>query len=296
MAEDRRRGLGRGLSALLGEAEPPSSAAETRAGIRRVPIELLHPGRFQPRQRFDEAALAALADSVTAQGVLQPLLVRPSPTLANGFEIIAGERRWRAAQRARLADVPVLVHELGDREALELALVENIQREDLLPLEEARGYQRLIDEFRYTQEQLAARVGKSRSHLANMMRLLGLPDAVKRLLEDGKLTAGHARALLGAADPEALAQAVVRRGLSVRETERAVQARVAATPDPHLTAPRDPNVAALERELTALLGLKVAIHSDGGPKGSVEIRYRSLDQLDALLLRLKMPLTARQGG
>jgi ParB family chromosome partitioning protein len=293
MTDERRRGLGRGLSALLGESEPAAAApAEAKAGIRMVAIEHLHPGRFQPRKRFDEDAMAALAASVAAQGVLQPLLVRRSQTMLDGFEIIAGERRWRAAQRARLVELPVLVHDLDDRAALELAIVENVQREDLQPLEEARGYQRLIEEFRYTQEQLASRVGKSRSHVANMIRLLGLPEAVKLLLEDGRLTAGHARALLGAADPEALAQQVLRLDLSVRQTERAAQAPRPETAK-DAAALRDPNVAALEHEMTTVLGLKVSIRIDGPARGSVEIRYRSLDQLDSVLAKLKAPATGR---
>ncbi len=286
MTDERRRGLGRGLSALLGEAEP-AAPAEANSGIRRVAIELLHPGRFQPRRRFDEDSMSALAASVAAQGILQPLLVRRSQTLADGYEIIAGERRWRAAQRARLHEVPVLVHDLGDREALELALVENVQREDLQPLEEARGYQQLIEEFHYTQEQLAERVGKSRSHVANMIRLLGLPEAVKLLLDDSRLTAGHARALLGAKDPVALAHEVLRLDLSVRQTERAVQSQQSGAAKDTRPAPRDPNVVALEHEMTTILGLKVAIHTDGSARGSVTIRYRSLDQLDGVLAKLK---------
>ncbi|HZT51469.1 MAG TPA: ParB/RepB/Spo0J family partition protein [Stellaceae bacterium] len=289
---EQRRGLGRGLSALLGE-EPPTPAAEAPAGVRAVPIERLHPGRFQPRRRFDEEGIAALADSIAAQGVLQPLLVRRSQTMLDGYEILAGERRWRAAQRAKLHEVPVLVREIGDREALELALVENVQREDLQPLEEAQGYQRLIDEFGYTQEQLAYRVGKSRSHVANTTRLLSLPPAVRARLDDGSLSAGHARALLRAPDPVALMHDILRLELSVRQTEHAVQVQreepkyvFPAPPKPQ----RDVDLVAVERELSGLLGLKLTVHpSKGGKSGVLQIRYRSLEQLDEVLAMLRAP-------
>jgi ParB family transcriptional regulator, chromosome partitioning protein len=286
MIEERRRSLGRGLSALLGD-EAPAAPAEPGSGVRAVPIERLHPGRFQPRRRFDDESLAALADSIAAQGVLQPLLVRPSTTMLDGFEILAGERRWRAAQRARLHEVPVIVRALADRDALEIALVENIQREDLQPLEEARGYQRLIEEFAYTQEQLAQRVGRSRSHIANMIRLLSLPDGVRTLLEDGRISMGHARALLGAPEPEALAREVVRLGMSVRETERAAQRPTTAPAGRAARSAPDPDVAALEAALAASLGLKVSLHPRAGESGTIEVHYRTLDQLDLVLNRLR---------
>ena len=199
-----------------------SALAGSNPGDVARRIDQLHPGRFQPRKNFDEASLASLVESVIAQGILQPLLVRPSPDKPGSFEILAGERRWRAAQRARLHEVPVVVRELGDREALEIALVENIQRQDLTPLEEATGYQRLIDEFQHTQEALATALGKSRSHLANMLRLLTLPAAVQALLAGGRISAGHARALIMAKDPVALAKRIVAEELSVRETEAPV--------------------------------------------------------------------------
>lgn len=289
-----RRGLGRGLSALFGDEQPAPAqppAAETQSGVRMVPIERLHPGRFQPRRHFDEDALKALAESIAAQGVLQPLLVRKSPSMLDGYEILAGERRWRAAQRAMLHELPVLVRDIGDREALEVALVENVQREDLQPLEEARGYQRLVDEFSYTQEQLAHRVGKSRSHVANTLRLLSLPEAVRQHLEAGRLSAGHARALLGALDPETLVREVLRLELSVRQTEHAVQAQretpretVEPAPPP---ARRDPNLVAVERDLSNLLGLKLSIRLEGGERGMLQVRFRSLAQLDEVLALLK---------
>jgi ParB family transcriptional regulator, chromosome partitioning protein len=293
MAE-QRRGLGRGLSALLGEETPPTPPP---AGIKTVPIERLHPGRFQPRRHFDEPALDALAQSIAAQGVLQPLVVRPHPSRADDFEIFAGERRWRAAQRAKLHELPVVVRPVGDRDALEFALVENVQREDLNALEEAEGYQRLLAEFAYTQEELAQRVGKSRSHVANMIRLLALPEEVKALVTSGVLSAGHARALLGVADAVALARNAVQYGMSVRQVEAAAHAKAhpaglaVTTP-----APRDPNIAAFEKELGMALGMKIAIRAkDAGPDGwrgggELTIHYRTLDQLDDLVRRLRVPV------
>jgi ParB family transcriptional regulator, chromosome partitioning protein len=287
MSPDVRRGLGRGLSALLGEDAPPPAAA----GVRTVPVEHLHPGRFQPRRRFDEDALEALAQSIAAQGVLQPLVVRPHRDRPGEYEILAGERRWRAAQRAKLHEVPVVLRDVADRDALEFALVENVQREDLNALEEADGYQRLIAEFNYTQDALAQRVGKSRSHVANTLRLLALPDEAKAMVADGRLTAGHARALLTARDPLALAREAVRHGMSVRQVENAArpsEGRSAATAAPM----RDANVAALEQELQMRLGMKVAIRHPAGVAGGGElaIRYRTLDQLQDLIERLKNPL------
>jgi ParB family chromosome partitioning protein len=226
----------------------------------------------------------ALADSIRTNGILQPILVRRHPQTPNSFEIVAGERRWRAAQIARLHEVPVIIREIADGEALELALVENVQRQDLSPLEEAEGYRRLIEEFKNTQEDLARRVGKSRSHVANTLRLLGLPEPVKALLEQGRLTAGHARALLSGADPAALAEQVVARGLNVRQTERLVQQRQ-SDPSAKTTREKDADTVALERDLSALLGLRVTI-SIQGRGGALTIHYRTLEQLDDVLKRL----------
>ncbi len=276
------RGLGRGLSALFGDE------AETPKNLRTVATELLHPGRFQPRRNFDEASLQALADSVRAQGILQPILVRRSLDNPNNFEILAGERRWRAAQAAQLHEVPVIVRELGDREASEIALVENIQRQDLNAIEEARGYKRLIDEFGHTQEALAAALGKSRSHIANTMRLLNLPEEVQGMIVDGSLTAGHARALVNAPDALELAKEVVHYGMSVRQTELAAKARRA--PDDGAGGARltkkDANVVALEQELSQQLGVKVTLSADE-TGGTLSLRYRTLDQLDAILAKLR---------
>lgn len=274
MSSSRRPApLGRGLAALLGEPK-----AET-PGIRLLPIGDLEPGPFQPRQAFAEAPLRELAASIRAQGVLQPILVRPKPDTKDRYQIIGGERRWRAAQLVPLHEVPVVVRALADRDALAAALVENLQRQDLDPLEEAEGYRRLLDEFGLTQEALGEAVGKSRSHVANTLRLLALSPAVRILVQQGALTAGHARALLTAPDAEALAQQVVARGLNVRQTE-ALAARAPAEARP--AAPRDPETEALARNLAQHLGLAVAIRSDGAA-GDVTIRFKDLDQLDGLV-------------
>jgi len=283
--EGRRRNLGRGLSALFGEESEDYAALDRLRQAKTVPIDFVRPGRFQPRQRFDEEALQALAQSIREKGVLQPLLVRRHPEAANAYEIIAGERRWRAAQMAQLHEIPVVIREFEDREALEIALVENIQRQDLSPLEEAEGYRRLMEEFGHTQERLAEAVGKSRSHVANMMRLLGLPDTVKELLAAGTLSAGHARALLNAADPAALAAEVVRRGLNVRATEKLAQAARGQGSAPAPKPPKDADTAALERDLANLLGLRVTVNF-AGRGGSLTIHYRTLEQLDDVLRRL----------
>ena len=278
----RRRQLGRGLAALFGEAE--GDAAADLAPQRQVPIELIRPGAFQPRRRFAEAELDALAQSIREKGILQPLLVRPLAGEEAAFELVAGERRWRAAQRVGVHEVPVIVRPLADSEALEIALVENVQREDLAPLEEAEAYSRLMEEFGRTQASLAEAVGKSRSHVANTLRLLSLPAPVRRRLDEGELSAGHARALLAATDPVALAAEVVRRGLNVRATERLVQRR-AEMPRPRRRL-RDADTVKLEGDLGALLGLRVTLE----PKkrgGALTLHYASLDQLDRVLSLLR---------
>jgi ParB family chromosome partitioning protein len=280
-AGGRRRGLGMGLSSLLGAADPVLSAADDEP--RRVPVEFLQPTALQPRRRFGADELATLAESIRAKGVMQPLVVRRRPDGGEGFEIVAGERRWRAAQMAGVHDLPIVIHELSDRETLEVAILENVQRQDLSPLEEAEGYRRLLDEFGHTQEALASTIGKSRSHIANLLRLLGLPASVRALLENGDLSAGHARALLGAANPVALGERVVRQGLNVRQTEALVRADGAATTRA-ATAP-DADSRALERELSGRLGLPVTLKRRG-IGGAITIAYRSLDQLDALIKRL----------
>ena len=279
----KKRGLGRGLSALLGEEKAiPEAGAK---GELRLRIDQIRPGRFQPRRNFGDETMKSLVDSVIAQGILQPILVRPYPGKPGEYEILAGERRWRAAQKARLHEVPAVVRDLGDRAALEIALVENIQRQDLTPIEEAQGYKRLIDEFKHTQEELAAALGLSRSHVANTLRLLSLPDAVQKMLGDGRLSAGHARALVTAHDPLALAKTIIEWEMNVREaeglvkTERGHGARKKA-------APRNADIVALERDLGRSLGLKVSI-AHGKKGGTLTIRYLSLDQLDEVLKKLR---------
>jgi ParB family chromosome partitioning protein len=284
----RRRSLGMGLAALLGgERELLGSAVggPTPPHVELVPIEFLRPSPLQPRRRFAEEELDGLARSIREKGVLQPLLVRPAPDGAPGYEIVAGERRWRAAQRAGLHELPIQVRTLADRDVLELALVENLQRADLGPLEEARAYRRLIDEFGHDAEEIGAVLGRSRSHIANTLRLLALPEPVAALLEEGRLSAGHARALLAAADPVGLAAEVVRRELSVRETEALVRARAASPARQRSHRRRDPNLVAAEQRLSTRLGLPVAI-LPAAKGGRLSIRYSSLDQLEALLHRL----------
>ena len=285
MAAEKKRNLGRGLSALLGEDSEDYARLDRLRVSKMVPIELVHPGRFQPRHGTDEESIKELAQSIGEKGILQPILVRRQSDEPNAFEIIAGERRWRAAQIAKLHEVPVIIKDLTDAEALEVALVENLQRQDLSPLEEAEGYQRLIDEFSHTQEKLSRVVGKSRSHVANMMRLLALPDPVKTFLDVGTLSAGHARALLMADDPAALAGVVVSKGLNVRQTEGLVRrAKEPAKAKPPLRT-KDTDTLALERDLENLLGLRVDIRFRNGG-GTLSVHYSSLEQLDEILQRL----------
>ena len=329
MAE--RKNLGRGLSALLGEDDeddiatpvsvapssdgaPPGApddvddatpvaapggegdAASSRRGPQMMPIEHLQPGKYQPRHAMSDAELKELAQSIKDKGVLQPLLVRPLSGGGHGdatHEIIAGERRWRASQLAQIHEVPVLVRALDDQETLEVALVENLQRQDLSPLEEADGYRRLMDEFSHTQEVLSDVIGKSRSHVANMLRLLNLPEDVKDMLDDGRLSFGHGRALSGAADPSALAARVVKKGLNVRQTERLVKqekgggtgGRSGAGGAAKGAREKDADTRALEHDLGNLLGLSVDIRSHG-PKGTITFHYDTLEQLDDLLGRI----------
>ena len=293
--EPRKRGLGRGLSALLGEPisgvvksdeVAPAAGATAGGGVRTLPVEYLRPGKYQPRHHFDQAAIDDLTQSVREKGVIQPLLVRQ--LAENAYEIIAGERRWRAAQAAMLHDVPVVVRELDDSEALELALIENLQRQDLTPLEEAEGFRRLMDEFQHTQEALAKALGKSRSHVANMIRLLGLPEPVKRMMDEGTLSAGHARALLTAEDPIALAKQVVERGLNVRQTEKLAQDAVGSAGRTTAKADKpekDTDLIALERSLSNMIGLQVTITTQARG-GDLSIHYNTLDQLDEVIARL----------
>jgi ParB family chromosome partitioning protein len=271
---------------------PGGAASEDRPSIdmdgktETVPIEYLRPNRLQPRRRFDKDGIRALADSIKENGVLQPILVRRHSGRRNQFEIVAGERRYRAAKLARLQAVPVIIRQISDRQALEFALVENIQRRDLTPLERAEGYHRLIQEFNHTQEDLARVLCKSRSHVANTLRLLNLSPAIKGMLQDGKLSAGHARALLNAERPEELAQRIVSDGLSVRATENFAQpAKTNGPGSPIIKVPKSPEIVILERDLAALLGLKVTI-STHGQGGTLAVRFTSPAQLEDILRRL----------
>jgi len=284
MTPKKTKKLGRGLAALLGDQAEDYQALDKVRSTKQVAIEYLKPGRYQPRRLMDDGPIAELAASIKDKGIIQPIVVRRHPDDATHFEIIAGERRWRAAQVAQLHEVPILVREFTDQEALEVALVENLQRQDLSPLEEAEAYQRLMDEFGHTQEELSQGIGKSRSHIANTIRLLGLPDEVKAMLDDGRLTAGHARAILVTDDPVELARKVVARNLNVRETERLAKSGP-AKPTTSKGPSKDADTLALERDLTNLIGVRVTI-SPKGQGGTLALSYKSLDQLDEILGRL----------
>jgi len=283
----RPSGLGRGLSSLLGEVAQEASVAPgevTRGSVQMIPVASIEPHPGQPRRVFQEEGLIELAASIQARGVIQPIVVRPH---GHRFQIVAGERRWRASQRARLHEIPAIVREFSDEETLEVALIENIQRQDLNAIEEAHAYKRLVDDYAHTQEELGRLVHKSRSHVANLLRLLDLPAKVQVLVGTGQLSMGHARALITAPDPEALAEEVIRRGLSVRETAKLAKAgkkRRESRPAAE-TMGSQADIAALERQLGDLLGLKVAIrHSPAG--GAVTLAYSTLDQLDMICQRL----------
>ena len=278
---DRPRGLGRGLSALIGdEVAAVRGEPAAKKDTRTLPVAFLKPGKFQPRKRFDEQPLADLAASVREKGVLSPILVRP--TGPDSYEIVAGERRWRAAQIAQLHDVPVVVREMADGEALEIAIIENVQRADLNAMEEAAAYEELISRFGRTQEDVAKEVGKSRSHVANAVRLLRLPDQVQAWIREGKLTAGHARTLLSVADPQARAAELIAGEMSVRQAEQ----RSAKKPKGRGKPRKDPNISDLESNISNRLGLKVEIVHKGDKGGEVRIAYKTLEQLDDLTRRL----------
>ncbi|MEI8697996.1 ParB/RepB/Spo0J family partition protein [Mesorhizobium sp. M6A.T.Ce.TU.002.03.1.1] len=291
MSEDlSRKRLGRGLAALIGEIDRP--AAVEKQGMNadgKVPIEFLSPNPKNPRRHFGDADLTDLAQSIREHGVVQPVVARPSPTQAGRYEIIAGERRWRAAQRAGLSEIPIIVRDVNDRTALELAIIENVQRTDLNPVEEAMGYQQLIDDHGYTQADLGQVIGKSRSHVANTLRLLKLPDVIRDMLVDGALSAGHARTLVTAEDPAGLAKRIVEEGLSVRQAEALAQMPAGAPTvkrQPAEPAQKDADTLALEKLMTDTIGMIVTIeHKERG--GVLRVAYRTLDQLDELCRRLK---------
>jgi len=286
-----KRGLGRGLSALMSDvpATDDTAGEAPPRPDRQLPIDVLVPNIHQPRRNFSEEALNELAASIREKGIIQPLIVRPAKQ-EGLFEIVAGERRWRAAQSAQLHELPVIVREMTDSEVLEIAIIENIQRADLNALEEAEGYRQLMDRFGHTQERIADALGKSRSHVANLLRLLGLPDEVQAHLREGRLSAGHARALITAEDPAMLAREVIDKGLTVRKAEELARAGAAPrkrkTPD-NAPAEKDADTKALEGDISAALGMTVRIdHRSGGEGGQVSIGYDTLDQLDEICRRL----------
>ena len=290
-AKPPARGLGRGLDALFSDADPDAPAAQGGEGVRTLPISLMTPNPGQPRRRFAEDELEGLAQSIRENGLIQPILVRPLPGDDEHYQIVAGERRWRAAQQAGLHEAPVLVRELDDREVLEIALVENLQRADLNPIEEAAAYQVLKDNFKRRQEDISRAVGRSRSHVANTLRLLDLPKSVRAYLETGELSAGHARAIGGAPDIAALAERIVAEGLSVREAEKLARAAQAgedvSRPKPPPAEVPDIDAAALADDMARQLGMRVEVrHKDG--KGEMVIRYDTLEQLDEVCRRLTL--------
>lgn len=305
---DKKRGLGRGLSALIGDVDiglsadvkaptkdkskktsTPSSEESSSQGLRNLGVEKLVPGKFQPRREFDKGALKELANSIREKGILQPILARPNPDggAKSPYEIVAGERRWRAAQIAQLHDVPVIVRDMTDNEALQIGIIENVQRSDLNPIEEAEGFQRLIDEFSYTQEVLAKTLGKSRSHIANTLRLVGATNKVREYLVAGQLSAGHARALLGHPNADRLASDIVKQGLSVRDVEKLVADKKPSKGGSKSKKPaeKDTDTRALEKSIADNLGLSVAIQHDKDG-GHVRVSYKTLEQLDEVVRRL----------
>ena len=287
--ESGRRRLGRGLAALIGDASSEFEVVERVRGIRKVAIDLIKANPKNPRRLFKEEDLEELAGSIRQHGMIQPVVVRPAPAGGSGYELIAGERRWRAAQKAGQHEIPVIIQDVTDREAMEIAIIENVQRQDLNPLEEAMGYDQLIREFEYTQNDLAAVIGKSRSHVANTLRLLKLPEPVKEYLNEGALTAGHARALIAAPDPAALAKRIVEEGMTVRSAETLAQATIS---EPHGRAKaakpdKDADTRALEKRLSDALGLSVEIRHKPNGSGEMRLGYANLDQLDDIIRRLE---------
>ncbi len=293
MADEHRSRLGRGLASLIGDVGGEAAHVERPRGQRKVPIEFIKANPRNPRRNFTDAELSELTESIKQHGVIQPIVVRPVKGASDRFEIIAGERRWRAAQRAGLHEVPIVPVDVSDALALEIAIVENVQREDLNPLEEALGYHALATEFKRSQDDIAKIVGKSRSHVANMMRLTKLPEDVQALIAAGDLSMGHARALIGVPDPSAVAQRIIAEGLNVRQTEalahdEGVPERKPQKPRAATTvkAPKDTDTLALEKRISDALGMKLTIDDHDGA-GTVQIRYADLDQLDDIIRRLE---------
>lgn len=310
ISKPKNKGLGKGLSALIEEinlgsvhhpGENKGNEDNSTLAVSTLPLDVLQPSSFQPRRYFSETQMRELAESIKQNGVMQPIVVRP---ISHGrYEIIAGERRWRASKMAQAKNIPVVIRELTDKQALEFALIENIQRQDLTPLEEAEGYKRIMDEFRYTQEQLSDTLGKSRSHIANMLRLLSLPTEVKELVEQGEITPGHARTLIGLDNAAELAKTIIAKKLSVRQTEQLIKQRNKADSDTDTTsviktdkpkkpvsatlntAAKDEDIIALEQAVSASLGLHVSI-DDSSDGGKVTIQFSTLEQLDVILQKL----------
>ena len=279
-----KKGLGRGLSSLMGDTETAQTKNTIIGQESKIPIANLKPSPSQPRRLFNKNSINELADSIKAKGLVQPLVVRPSPSDANSYEIIAGERRWRAAQIAQLHEVPAVIRNFNDTEALEIAIIENVQRSDLSPIEEAAGYKRLIENHGHTQEDLSGIVGKSRSHIANIIRLLSLPQSIQDMITEGKISSGHARAIMNSAFPEQLAEKIINENLSVRDAENLAKDKKGIIKKLKL---KDPDTIDLENKISEKLGLTININHKGKKGGSIKIDYKTLDQLEMITQKLK---------
>jgi len=279
-----KKGLGRGLSSLMGDTETVQTKNSNVGQETKIPIANLKPSPSQPRRLFNKNSINELADSIKAKGLVQPLVVRPSPSDSNSYEIIAGERRWRAAQIAQLHEVPAVIRNFNDTEALEIAIIENVQRSDLSPIEEAAGYKRLIENHGHTQEDLSGIVGKSRSHIANIIRLLSLPQSIQDMITEGKISSGHARAIMNSAFPEQLAEKIINENLSVRDAENLAKDKKGIIKKLKL---KDPDTIDLENKISEKLGLTININHKGKKGGSIKIDYKTLDQLEMITQKLK---------
>ena len=279
-----KKGLGRGLSSLMGDADTQQSTTPTSSSETTISIAKLRPSPLQPRRVFDKNSINELAESIKSKGLVQPILVRPSHSSEGEYEIIAGERRWRAAQVAQLHKIPAVIRNLNDTESLEIAIIENVQRSDLSPIEEAAGYKKLMESYNHTQEQLSEVVGKSRSHIANIIRLLSLPQSIQDMISQGSISSGHARAIMNSAFPEQLAEKIINENLSVRATEALVKEKKEG---PKKVKLKDPDTIDLEKKLTDILGLDVTISHRGQQGGSLKVTYKSLDQLELVTKKLR---------
>ena len=279
-----KKGLGRGLSSLMGDADIDQSTTAKNFSETTISIAKLRPSPLQPRRVFDKNSINELAESIKSKGLIQPILVRPSNTNEGDYEIIAGERRWRAAQAAQLHKIPAVIRNLNDAESLEMAIIENVQRSDLSPIEEAAGYKKLMESYNHTQEQLSEVVGKSRSHIANIIRLLSLPQSIQDMISQGSISSGHARAIMNSAFPEQLAEKIINENLSVRATEALVKEKKEG---PKKVKLKDPDTIDLEKKLTDILGLDVTISHRGKQGGSLKVTYKSLDQLEFVTKKLR---------